>query len=490
MTFRGIGGGASFEKDDRRDTSKSGFFAQAKVIGVQGMSTAGNMIDGVSKAVQQKRGGIVDATRKALEATGKGVETAGQGLTGLCNQITEKRSPNPTRNTPKTTLSSLAGMTADFAIGGGAMLGRTVNRLGTATYRSSSAVGEMTGSLVVGTVNSVSGVVDAVAIRQEDFDDLERRLLIAGQAARQRSTAELASIEAARRSGSRGRLMDLLVIGGVTVADISNGASQVPVEVERAFELAYPGLAASGETFSNAVDRIPTEDLVGLVSGVKGKLFEIGLVDQMNAGQLVEGLHAEIAQSATQPGYDIIIHDDHGAVMDVLQAKATASVDYVREALERYPNIDVVTTSEVHGQLLAMGLGDRVSDSGITEVALQQKVEMAAGIGDHMELGDFVPSALGVALIAFSAFTTKDMTKEERFAMFGDRTAKAGMAGAVAKTALVVTGTWWIALAGGIGFRMIGTRGDAKRQRLDALKHIVESLEADNSRRANQFNPS
>jgi hypothetical protein len=28
----------------------------------------------------------------------------------------------------------------------------------------------------------------------------------------------------------------------------------------------------------------------------------------------------------------------------------------VKDALERYPNIDVTTTSEVHGQLVAMGL--------------------------------------------------------------------------------------------------------------------------------------
>lgn len=92
-------------------------------------------------------------------------------------------------------------------------------------------------------------------------------------------------------------MLDLLVVGGVTLGEIVRDPSKVPADVERAFELAYPGLASHGEMFSDVVQRLPADDIVGLVNGVKGKLFEIELVDHMNAGNLPDGLHAELAGS-------------------------------------------------------------------------------------------------------------------------------------------------------------------------------------------------
>lgn len=170
--------------------------------------------------------------------------------------------------------------------------------------------------------------------------------------------------------------------------------------------------------------------------------------------------------------------------MDLLQAKATDSVAYVKEALERYPNIDVTTTSEVHGQLLALGLGDHVSDSGITDAFLQGKVEAAAGLGAGLGAADFVPSALGLAVIAFSAFSVRETDIIMRSEQFGERAAKAGISGGAGAALMLATGTWLLAPVGGICFRMMVAQGDAKRQRYDALRRIVESLEADNARRA------
>lgn len=44
--------------------------------------------------------------------------------------------------------------------------------------------------------------------------------------------------------------------------------------------------------------------------------------------------------------------------MDVLSVNATESASYVREAPESYPDIEVTTISEVHAQLLGIGLAD------------------------------------------------------------------------------------------------------------------------------------
>ena len=64
------------------------------------------------------------------------------------------------------------------------------------------------------------------------------------------------------------------------------------------------------------------------VPSVKGKLFEIEMVDHLNRGGLPDGLHVVIAESATKPGWDIQITDANGQVSELLQAKATESVSF------------------------------------------------------------------------------------------------------------------------------------------------------------------
>ena len=103
------------------------------------------------------------------------------------------------------------------------------------------------------------------------------------------------------------------------------------------------------------------EELAGFVNGWKGKLFEVDVRDRLNAGEWVGDLHlepsqtAQLAASATQPGWDLAIYDSHGAVVDQLQLKATDSLAYVKHALEQYPGIHVLTTAEV-----AQGVEDQL----------------------------------------------------------------------------------------------------------------------------------
>ena len=85
------------------------------------------------------------------------------------------------------------------------------------------------------------------------------------------------AIELAQHERRKKDLLDLLVVGGVSLAALVRDPAAVPPEVARAFELAYPGLAASGETFTDAVQRMSADEVVGLVHGVKGKLFEMEL---------------------------------------------------------------------------------------------------------------------------------------------------------------------------------------------------------------------
>jgi hypothetical protein len=268
----------------------------------------------------------------------------------------------------------------------------------------------------------------------------------------------------------------LLVVGGITLGQALRNPASVPADVEQAFALAYPGLAQS-ESFSDAVGRMSSDELVGLTSGVKGKLFELELVDHLNSGGLPDGFHAELAHSATQLGWDIQVTDAHGQVSELLQAKATESASYVKEALERYPDIDVSTTTEVHAQLVAMGLAQNGNDSGISEAVLQAKVEAAAHAGSAFDASDLVPSSLGLAVIALSVFMNKDPTLREKGAAFGSRSAKAGTSSAVGKMAMVATQTWWLGLIAGVGSSWLASRGHGKRDQYETLKCAVLAMD-------------
>jgi hypothetical protein len=233
---------------------------------------------------------------------------------------------------------------------------------------------------------------------------------------------------------------------------------------------------AQNESFSDAVDRMSNDQLVGLASGVKGKLFELELVDHLNSGGLPEGFHAELAQSATQRGWDIQILDDQNHVSELLQAKATESAQYVADALKRYPDIDVTTTTEVHAQMVALGLAQDVHDSGISEAVLQAKVETAMHGGSTFDASDLVPSSAGLAVIALSVFMNKGATLREKGAKFGVRSAKAGASSAVGKVAMVATQTWWLGLIAGVGSRWLSSVGQEKREQYEILKTALATV--------------
>lgn len=118
--------------------------------------------------------------------------------------------------------------------------------------------------------------------------------------------------------------------------------------------------------------------LQGAVNTAKGKYFEYLVVERLNAGEqvgplvLADGFRAELAESFTQPGWDLRIVDAHGATAEYLQLKATDSVGYVRDALERYPDFQILATHDVaHSGL--------VLDSGLSN----EELTYHAGLGQR-----------------------------------------------------------------------------------------------------------
>jgi hypothetical protein len=112
----------------------------------------------------------------------------------------------------------------------------------------------------------------------------------------------------------------------------------------------------------------------GALNGWKGKYFEVLVRDKLNAGEsvgdlaLLPGQQARIAESLTEPGWDLEIVPPAGVSSDVLQLKATESLAYVQRALDRYPEISVIATDEIGG-LIA-----HVAPSGISDRELEAKL--------------------------------------------------------------------------------------------------------------------
>lgn len=111
----------------------------------------------------------------------------------------------------------------------------------------------------------------------------------------------------------------------------------------------------------------------GAVNTAKGKYFEYLVADRLNRGEQVgplllePGQRAELAERFNQPGWDMQIVDEHGMVVDYLQMKATQSLGYVANAIERYPDIQILATSEVSDSGLVL-------DSGIPDGQLREVV--------------------------------------------------------------------------------------------------------------------
>jgi hypothetical protein len=269
--------------------------------------------------------------------------------------------------------------------------------------------------------------------------------------------------------------LDAGIIGGTLVSDIIAGGATPSSDVVEAFELAYPRHAAE-MSFSEAVAAQDTDQaLLGLISGIKGKLFEMKYVDDLNAGLLPDGYTAALAESATQPGWDIAIAGPEGEVVEVLQLKATESLSYVQEAFDRYPDVDVVTTSELQSQLMlhAVESGDaQIIASGISNEELTALVEEAIDAPDLPDLG--IP-AVGLALIAFTTYSETDIGIYRRSYQFGKRGTMAVLAYSTAAALSGLSAPWWIAIGGAMGVRWVTDRGKSKRTQHAHLSELLRS---------------
>lgn len=190
--------------------------------------------------------------------------------------------------------------------------------------------------------------------------------------------------------------MDTAIIGGDTIWQMRlNSPSQAIID---AHKYAFP-VEARTVGFVEHWDRFSTDaERLGFVNAIKGKLFELKYVEELNQS-LGSGYSAELAPSVTQPGWDIRIQGPDPETVEYLQLKATLSAQSVNEALEKYPDIDVVTLADFHGFLSLSGSGE-VHTSGISNAELLSEIE-AATVASSSYVTELI-------LLSYVLFTSKD----------------------------------------------------------------------------------
>jgi hypothetical protein len=97
-------------------------------------------------------------------------------------------------------------------------------------------------------------------------------------------------------------LADTAVIGGATLAEIINGRvtdHHMPHDVMEAFHLQFPNESnLTGLIRQHAGDQ---EEMRGIISAIKGKLFELRYAEWLNDGHLPPGMEQDLRRVLRSP---------------------------------------------------------------------------------------------------------------------------------------------------------------------------------------------
>ena len=147
---------------------------------------------------------------------------------------------------------------------------------------------------------------------------------------------------------------------------------------------------ASNQQIQDYFDDLSADAMIGHVSNIKGIAFE-----QMVVNSLAEqGIASEVFEATNHPVVDIAILQDSDIAFEA-QLKATDSASYINTALDAYPDVSIITTSEVASSIdNAM-----VINSGIGNDELTASVEVTLMGADSAAIAtDSVGDAVGDGL--------------------------------------------------------------------------------------------
>ena len=217
--------------------------------------------------------------------------------------------------------------------------------------------------------------------------------------------------EKSRRRQERDILELASIAAEVGIDDIVNLGLEPEANPQflEAFHSQYPNVSIDSLRGSTE------ERLEGLANGVKGKYFEVLCKDRLNDGgsigdlTLMVGQKAVLAESSTQPAWDLkIVDESTGETVESLQIKATKSFKPVKDALDEHPDIRVVVTQELEDSaasrddVIATGISNKELEN-ITEKQLDELSEGAVAnvLDNSAEFAfDVIPFGSAAIIIA------------------------------------------------------------------------------------------
>ena len=245
---------------------------------------------------------------------------------------------------------------------------------------------------------------DELVSLADSYPDAERKALV-----------ELARQEALRNE------REILEVAAIP-ANLTVGASiagrlfpEIDPLLAKAFAMQYPDVDPS------VLVGMKPEYLTGFINGVKGKYFEVLVEQRLNAGEtlgelkLGPGQVARLAMSPFQPGWDLEILGRNGRPVEQLQLKATQSMSYVKEALERYPDIRVAVPAGV-GSTPSDILGTDIPHSHLEREAQEYIGEISKGL-----IASTMASATGFLLKAIPLTSLVIITTTEGYRVLAGR---------------------------------------------------------------------
>jgi hypothetical protein len=303
----------------------------------------------------------------------------------------------------------------------------------------------------------VRGIIDRVVYSPGKLDQLQKHIRYQGGYYRELNRSK--------------RATDCLMLGGESLAVLAI-STHIPEYIQTAYEAAYPVLSTEAG-LQEKLSQLREDELLGLISGIKGKLFEQQYAEYLNSGNLPDGYTAVLAEAANQPGWDLRIEGPNSETVEILQAKATDSVGYVVGALEKNPGIDVVTTEEVYGHLVMSGVSEGIINSGISNASLEGFLERAVE-ASNIDM-DFSPPWFTLALIAFTTYKDESLTLYQKARSAGDRSGKTYLSFLVGGALGAATNTWWLGVVGTVASRYVADEGKRRRAIFEKMKDIAQA---------------
>jgi hypothetical protein len=259
-----------------------------------------------------------------------------------------------------------------------------------------------------------------------------------------------------------------------------------PHNLQELDPLAIRSIQDTNPTFDPTKIGIYSDDeWMGIVNSSKGKYFEYLVVEKLNAGESVgqlilpESYMAQLASVANQPGWDVAILNESGNTVDFLQLKATDSLGYIRDTLERYPDIAILTTDEAANSLEENRM---VLDSDISESDLESVIEETLSGNEASILEGFwesfnpvIPLLVIVATEGYQV-TFSQKSVEDAIIHATSRTSRSITAGAIAAGINIVTNSWLLSLGGIIASEMFFDRVINIEELFNILKKNNEIL--------------